>query len=232
MSLGHGASIVRDRLALHLDAANIKSNFIQNLETPSSSFEAYNSPTLTNEGFLYDGINDYSMSESSDFLKWQNWNQISVQIVYKHISTLGSTGSRQYILDFRTSGGTDGALGLFIDAGTQLTLFYNVSNTTWEEPTVFYHNQNQWYHYCFTFDKTSALNNINHYINGENVYSRSVSVTNNELNVGSRIWISRYSGGNYFFNGIVNNFAAWQNKILTQEEIKQNFEALRGRYGI
>jgi hypothetical protein len=152
--------------------------------------------------------------------------------VYKHISTLGSTGSRQYVLDFRTSGGLDGALAVFIDAGNELTLFYNVGDSTFEEPTAFVHNQNQWYHYCFTFDKTSSTNNIKHYINGENVYSRSISITNNETNTGSRIWIGRFSGGGYFFNGIVNNFAGWQNKILTQEEVKKNFEALRGRYEI
>lgn len=232
MGIAYNTSIVRDGLVLHLDAANVKSNFTQNLETLSSTFETYNSPTVTSEGCLYDGIDDYSMSESSTFLKWQNWNQISVQLVYKHISTLGSTGSRQYILDFRTSGGLDGALGLFIDGGNQLTLFYNVGDNTYEEPTIYVHNQNQWYHYCFTFDKTSSSNNIKHYINGENIYTRSVNITNAESNPGSRIWIGRYGGSGYLFNGIVNNFAAWQNRILTQEEVQKNFEALRGRYGL
>ena len=230
MSLGHGANIVRDGLVLHLDAANAKSGFIQNLENINSTFEAYNSPVISSS-ILYDGINDYSMSENSEFLKWHNWDKLSVQLFYKHISATGANGIRQYIFDFRTNGGIDGALGLFTD-GLNLKLFYNVGNTTYEEPTVYTHNYGQWYHYCFTFDKTISTNNVRHYINGEIVLNRSIDITNNETASGSRIWIGRYGGGNYLFNGEINNFMAWQNKILTQSEIKQNFEATRGRYGV
>jgi hypothetical protein len=240
MALAHSPRIVTDGLVLCLDAANAKSypgtgTTWNNLVNPNSSFTLANSPTYSNGNFTFDGVNDYASSTTSNFLKWQNWNQLSFTVIFNHISATGQSSSRQYIIDFRTSGGVNGALGLFVDNPSttkELTLFYNTTSTSYEEPTITTYSFNEWIIYTCTFDKTSSSNNIRHYINGVNVFNRSVTANSTTTNGDGTIWIGRYSGGNYLFNGKIAHFSAYVNKILTQSEIQQNFNSLRGRFGI
>ena len=110
MALAHSPRIITDGLVLALDAGNTKSypgsgTTWSNLVNPSSSFSLSNSPTYNNKTFTFDGINDFSSSTTSNFLKWQNWDKLSLTVAFKHISATGKTNSRQYILDFRTNGG-------------------------------------------------------------------------------------------------------------------------------
>ena len=241
MALSHSPSIVTDGLVLCLDAGNPKSypgsgTTWNNLVNPNSSFSLVNSPTYLNNTFTFDGVNDYASSITSNFLKWQNWNKLSLTIAFKHISATGQTNNRQYILDFRTNGGINGALGLLVDNPStlrQLTLFYNTTGTSYEEPTIATYNFNTWNIYCLTFDKTtSSNNNIRHYINGVNVFNRSVTANSTTTNGDGTIWIGRYSGGGYLFNGEISYISANVGTILTPQEIQQNFNATRSRFSI
>jgi hypothetical protein len=240
MALSHSPSIITDGLVLCLDAANSKSypgsgTTWNNLVNPNSSFSLVNSPTYLNNTFTFDGVNDYASSTTSNFLKWQNWSKLSLTIAFKHISATGQTNNRQYILDFRTDGGTNGALGLLVDNPStlrELTLFYNTTGTSSEEPTITTYNFNTWNIYCLTFDKTTSSSNIRHYINGVNVFTRSETANSTTTNGDGTIWIGRFGKGGYLFNGEISYISANVGTILTAQEIQQNFNALRGRYGI
>jgi hypothetical protein len=65
------------------------------------------------------------------------------------------------------------------------------------------------------------------YINGilSQSISTNVNVTTNNINLG------RYQSGGRQLNGNIAHVSIY-NKVLTTQEIKQNFEAFRGRYGI
>ena len=112
----------------------------------------------------------------------------------------------------------------------ELTLFYNTTGTSYEEPTITTYNFNTWNVYCLTFDKTTSSNNIRHYINGVNVYNRSVTANSTTTNGDGTIWIGRYSSGGYLFNGEISYISASTGIILTPQEIQQNYNALKGRY--
>ena len=96
-------------------------------------------------------------------------------------------------------------------------------------------SQNSMNHHTFVFDRSSSPY-INYYLNGE--YSSS-STTNNSANIGSSIDTTRdldicrsQAGGvNRYFNGTM-PIVKLYNRALTAAEIKQNFNATRGRVGI
>ena len=233
-------SIVSDGLVLNLDAGNYSSypgsgTTWTNTSTSGSSFTLTNSPTYSNGSFTFDGVNDYAVSTTSNFLKWQNWTKLSFTIVFKHISATGQTNNRQYLFDFRTNGGSNGLFALIVDNPSttrELTLSYNTTGTSFEEPIVYTYGFNEWIVYTFTFDKTSSSNNIRHYINGENVFNRSVTANSTATNGDGSIWIARYSVDNYHFNGSISHISANTGIIFTENQVQQNFNALRGRFGI
>jgi len=240
MAINAGPKIVEDGLTFCIDAANKRSysgsgstvtDMGKNRTPFTLSSTSFNADRP--QSFLLDGTDDHIVSTDAAFLKWQNWNQLSFTVVFKHLSAQGNSGGRVYIFDGRTSGGANGALALFVDnVSTQreLTLFYNTTSTNYEEPTITTYDFNEWYIYTFTFDKTSSTNNIRHYLNGVNVFNRSVTANSTTENSGSSVWIGRYSGGNYRFHGHIPYMSAHINTILTPEQAKQNYEALRWRF--
>ena len=94
---------------------------------------------------------------------------------------------------------------------------------------------NVWQQHDFVFNRSSSPY-IKYYLNGE---YNSASTTNNAANIGSSINTSRnldiarsQAGGvQRYFNGKMPVVKLY-NRALSAEEIKQNFNALRGRYGI
>ena len=241
MAINAGPKIVEDGLTFCIDAANKRSysgsgstvtDMGKNRTPFTLSSTSFNADRP--QSFLLDGTDDHIVSTDAAFLKWQNWNQLSFTVVFKHLSAQGNTFDRVYIFDSRTSGGGNGIYGLFVDnASTQreLTLFYNKNGGSgYEEPTVTTYNFNEWYIYTFTIDKTTSTNSVRHYLNGVNVFNRSLDLTNSTENSGSSFWIGRYSGGNYRFHGHIPYMSAHINTILTPEQAKQNYEALRWRF--
>jgi hypothetical protein len=245
MSFNYSPKIVTDGLVLCLDAANTKSY-------PSSGTvwtdlsKSSNNGTLTNFGsqtiwnkdnggsIVFDGSDDYVGWTTLPSIKWQNWNSLTVDCVFKLISYAGNTSGRQYLFDFRDNGGVDGAFGCFYDSSIQtplgFKLFYNTVGNSYEEPLITTFSLNSIIHYQVTFDKTTSTNNIRHYINGVNVFNRSVVINSNTTNTG-RVWIGRYSPGGFQWNGNIYSFKVY-NRALSASEILQNFNTTKSRFGL
>ena len=238
MGIDVGPIEATDGLVVHFDAGNIRSyagsgNTIYSLSGFGYTGSLVNGPGFSSAhggSFFFDGTNDYIFWNSLDSLKWQNWTQMTIEIVFMLSSYTGASGARQYILDFRDNGGVNGALGLFFDnaAGRGLKLFYNTTGTNFEELAITDFSLGEKIFYQVTFDKSSSSNNINHYINGNNVFIRSIAINSATSNTG-RIWMGRYSGDNYFWNGHIYSFKFY-NKLLSASEIFQNYHATKGRY--
>jgi hypothetical protein len=241
MGITYNPRIVTDGLVLALDAGNPKS-YPGSGTTWTDLSGRGNNGTLTlgptynseNGGSLtFDGTDDYVGWNTLDVVKWQNWTSITVDCVFKLVSYAGATSGRQYLFDFRDAGGVDGAFGCFYDSSISplgFKLFYNTVGNSYEEPLITTFSLGQLIHYQVTFNKTSSTNNINHYINGVNIFTRSVTINSNTTNTG-RIWIGRYSLNGFQWNGNISNFKVY-NRALSAAEISQNFNALRGRFGI
>ena len=235
-------SIVTNGLVLNLDAANIKSypgsgTTWSDLSGNNNTGTLTNGPTFSRDrggSIVFDGSDDYVGWNSLSQVKWQNWNSITVECVFNLVSYNGATSGRQYLFDFRDSGGIDGAFGCFYDSSilTPLgfKLFYNTVGNSYEEPLITTFSLGQLVYYQVTFDKTTSTNNIRHYINGDNVFNRSVVINSNTTNNG-RVWIGRYSPGGYQWNGSIYTFRAY-NRALSASEVLQNYNATKSRFNL
>ena len=67
------------------------------------------------------------------------------------------------------------------------------------------------------------------YIGG--VFHSSGSAANPINYVSPNLSIARWSLGGRYWNGKISNFKTY-NRVLTAAEIQQNFNALRGRFGL
>ena len=91
---------------------------------------------------------------------------------------------------------------------------------------------NNWTHITAIFYNGNYTNNSKMYVNGINRVlsqingSSRTGIASNQLTIGGFRSASSYS-----FPGKISNFRIY-NKALSQNEILQNFNALRNRYGI
>ena len=226
MSISYNPRIVTDGLVLYLDAGNTKSypgsgttwtdlsgnsnnGSLQNMD--GTNLDSANGGSLT-----FDGTNDYV--SVSNVQPGTNDFTISVW-VYKNNNT-----SNDYVWDFGANGGT---LSSGTSVGGYGFRYYNATLGTgsnmYTQGTI--PNINEWYEVTITRNSgTSTM-----YVNGQSITSSSGDTHNISS---TTLYIGRYGGGTgYEHDGKMSNFKIY-NKALTPQEIQQNFNALRGRFGI
>ena len=93
---------------------------------------------------------------------------------------------------------------------------------------------NTWYHIGLTYAGGGATStNKKLYINGVNRAFDTSGSANLNIPANSTLNIGRDGGRTTaYFNGRISNFKIYNNKTLSAAEVQQNFNALRGRYGI
>jgi hypothetical protein len=220
MSVYAGPNVVESGLVLHLDAANSRSypgsgTSWTDLSGNSNNGTLTNGPAFSsaNKGsIVFDGTNDYVTAPNTllvhrtsnwSYSCWVNFNGTpGLGTIFEN----GSWGSC-LLIRFQTNGISIYSMGA-LWGGFALT------------PTL-----GIWY----KLDFIRNGNSIDFYLNG--VYSQSLSFTA-DIQPSSNLFIgmSQHAAGQCF-NG---NIAQTQiyNRALTAAEIAQNFNALRGRFGI
>lgn len=218
MSLGHGASIVRDGLVLHLDAANPK-GYPGTGTTWSDISGLGNNGTLVNGvgysadnkgAMVFDGVNDRVEcgTFSVPYLTLNTW-------VYKTSSTNNQGICRKnFGWALSQFNGT-----LQVAPGTN----WNFFNTGYVIPL------NRWINIAYTYSGTGLSGTQTVYVNGSSVYTSSTGTgtlptNSNTVRIG-------FDDNNWWWGGSISNTFIY-NRALSAVEVKQNFEALRGRYGI
>jgi hypothetical protein len=239
MGINYNPRIVTDSLVLALDAANSKS-YPGSGTTWTDLSGRGNTGTLTN-GPTYSGSNGGSLSFNYTDLEYVSFsNSSSLQFLNRLPYTLEAwvyptrnPGANNWtgIFDRESDAGSgrDGYNLYFLgSAGTDTYFFterftsgsYNpVSVTLNQSITV-----NNWHHIVGTYDGTT----LTLYRNGSSV-GTPVTTTGNITNSSKTLTLG-VRGGQYF-DGRISN-AKIYNRALTAAEISQNFNALRGRYGI
>jgi hypothetical protein len=216
MALSHSPQIVRDGLVLYLDAANIKS--YPGTGTTWFGLRNNNNGTLENGvgystnnlgSLVFDGINDIIVcgTFSVSFLTVSVW-------VYK-TSTTTNQGICRKNFGWAISQ-FNGTLQVAI--GTSWT-FYNTGYTI---------PLNTWVNIVYTYSGTGSSSQTV-YINGSSIFTNSngsgaLVANTNPVRIG-------FDDNNWFWGGRIAQTQIY-NRILSAQEIKQNFEATRGRYGI
>jgi hypothetical protein len=243
MSLSHGTSVVRDGIVLSLDAANVKSypgsgTTLTNLNNLTDTATLVNGTAYSSENqgvLVFDGINDsMSFGGPSRFFTSYTTQQITIETwIYIPSSATWTNGFYGNILTRGYFGGSHGIFrtttnnfvsawfrqqGVFVSGG-QVESTGLIQRDQWQQIVAIWKNPG------------SAL-----YINGSLVTQNSNALESLSAGTTDDVWyagLNTAAGGNSgnFFEGKQTGIKIY-NRALTAAEIQQNFEALRGRYGI
>jgi hypothetical protein len=222
MALSHSPSIVMNGLVLCLDAANRKSyptsgTTWTDLSGRGNTGTLTNGPTYssTNGGsIVFDGVNDYvdtsAIISSGSFFTISSW----VYLV---------SGAGQYPMIASVKSGVTALFGIKVGSnsaiGFNLYLSSSVQTSNNTAPSI-----NTWYNAVAVFDGTAKV-----YVNSV-LLSQSVSGSSGGFTQG--IWIGNGApGNNSYWKGNIAQISVY-NRALSAAEIQQNFNSLRGRFGI
>lgn len=226
---GHsGPSIVKDSLAASHDVANIKSysgtgTEIKDLSGNSKTGTTVSAPTYStaNGGiFTFNGTNQaVSMGNLGTFYTLGTvgfWMRSSSVISSKNVlhTNYTGTGNNVGVRFEQTTGGTF-AVVVGNDAGT-----YNGYTLTTTLAA------NTWYYVTTTWNKTA--NTLVAYLNGAQVVSTAHT---NWATTMAAVYYGVGFDSTRFFSGSIAR-VQFYNKVLSASDVKQNFNAIRGRFGI
>lgn len=222
-------TIVTNGLVLHLDAGNPASypgsgTTWTDLSGNNNNGTLTNGPTYSSANggsIVFDGVDDTVKCSSSQLINITN--NFTTEIWYKTTGTRDKTHLLTTRLDaFDNIGQLGYNLGSAGGSTWKLTKYGIVDIFLGTVP-----NDTNWHSVCVTFSSTSG---VSLYLDGSFVAN---SGNTNNLNVGSNIFIfgrGSESGTNHLIGNISN--AKIYNRVLSATEITQNFNALRGRFGI
>lgn len=220
MGIAYNTSIVRDGLVLHLDAANVKSY-------PGSGTVWKDLSGNGNNGTLVNGVGYNSDNKGAMVFDGSNDN------ITTNYTPVSGTSPRTISLCFFANGAQNrNLLGYGSASEGQMwdILLYNGTvgihlYASTNEAGIAY-SPYRWQHVTFTYNSGT----IQSYMDGEyknSYYSPSINTgTAYNLNIGRGVF-----GSYYWFNGKISLIQIY-NRALLPAEIKRNFEATRGRYGI
>jgi hypothetical protein len=244
MSFNYSPKIVTDGLVLYLDAANTKSyvsgstswNDLTIINNVGTLINGASFNTLNNGSIEFDGTNQWC--RLIDYPEYRNNTNMSLSVWFNFSSLPTNTLSlinkgpqdaslnRNYFWLHYTNGATPATKNLWWEGGggsgsTDLfQLRYN-----WAP------NINTWYNVTSTFEP----NLVKIYLNGELVISSATTVSIVAANLVSSSYpfaIGTYRN-NLFYNfpGKI-NLPMFYRKTLSQQEVLQNFNTTKSRFGI
>ena len=230
---GHAApNIIEDGLVFTVDAANPRSypgsgTAWNSLKNSNNSGSIDNSPTFStnNNGFFtFDQVGDkvnYPSLLSLEALRTVSvWTKTPTTPTGTVISEggkimMGMSDTQFWIFKYNTGNSLYSSGNLSYGA-------YNVSVTS-----------NTWYNLTAVMYGTGN-NDFYLYVNGQPVtLSYSSTVMGNYTNEGSWMAVNGKSGSTYYnyYNGSIASLNIY-NRALSAQEIKQNYNALKGRFGL
>jgi hypothetical protein len=225
--------IVRNGLVLHLDAGEPSSypgsgTTWTDLSGNGNNGTLTNGPTYSSSdggSIVFDDVDDYIDFTSEPDLNgksfsagcWFKTTDTSMRLI-QNCST-GSFGTKNgFQISVTTS--TFANTGVTDSSGNSV-VFSSVSSTPYTD--------GNWHFICLTFNTTTGTAKL--YLDGNfaNYGTNSGLIGANMNGVG--LEIGRANSSTQYLGGNISN-AFMYNKALTPKEIKQNYEALRGRFGI
>jgi len=218
MALQHSPSIITSGLVFCNDAPNPRSY-------PGSGTAWYdvsgngNTGTLTNSPsytsgiggyFTFDGIDDYvdcgnnSSVQQATAITMAAWVNPTSTTGLGNVMSKNTNSGYRFRLD-------NGQLWWYVSGNA--VMGGSVPNGTWAYCTV-----------------TGSSSGLTAYVNGVSVASNSSAFTPTSPTVGN-LYVGCYAPGTEMFNGKISGTTMY-NRALSASEVLQNFNALRGRYGV
>jgi hypothetical protein len=232
-----GPDVSESGLVLALDAGNSKS-YPGSGTTWTDLSGSGNTGTLVNGvgynsgnggALSFDGVDDYvNFTDKPEFTFTDA--KFSLEIFFRYIN---KTGNDNGIIGKRDYGLTQREYNFYVyEPSSTPTLRFIISSnltgnwTTVESSTI---QKNTWYHAVATSDAgvgriylNGVLNATNNSMNSSTTNGTSPLTIGNAFNSGSAV---------QYFNGSI-PLARIYNRALTAQEVQQNYNATRGRYGI
>jgi hypothetical protein len=221
-----GGNIVTDGLVLYLDAANTKSylgsgTIWTDLSRGGNIGTLTNGPTFNSSNggsIVFDGADDFvSVPDSTN---WDFTTSLTIEL-WVYVTTYDTGGT---MIIHQQNGSAVGGFEIWINTSGGIYFNKNPFTTIVTTGNVF--SRNTWQHVVCTHNGTTGIV----YLNGTNVGQANASLPDNvtgQLRIGS--WANV---GSYELNGRISNLRIYKNKALTAQEVLQNYNALKGRYGL
>jgi len=228
--------IISTGLILHLDAGNAASYSGTGTTWTDISGNGNHGTlqngvefTNTNNGALvFDGVNDYFVTNNN--LDISNTDKLTIQIILKTASS-----NPEMVMEHSVNWNSNNSFGIIsnnLNTKMQFTDHnqgYNISNS------VVSINDNNWRLLSATTNRSLNASDQNLIYIDDNAANK-VNVTNltndNSGNFTShKLYISARAGSVNFFNGTISQVLIYD-RVLTAEEIQQNYNAVKLRYGL
>jgi len=224
MALSHSPSIVTDGLVLYLDAANSKSypgtgtgwfdlsqNVFTGTMTNGVSYNSSNAGTM-----IFDGSDDYVRIPHNSIFNFTT--SLSLSFWFKT-----SVGTQRYLT---TKSDDSFYVSIGVVSSGKLSTWLNATSPGGWKTSVASVDTNQWVNGVITYNGSSGFIYINGSLDTSFAASGSLSASTSAVDIGTRTLIP-----GYYFNGSIAN-VMFHNINLNSQQIQQNFNALRGRFGI
>ena len=233
MATNYNPSIVTDGLRFCLDAANTKSYPGSGTTWTDISGKGHdgtltNGPTFSSDNggcIVFDGSNDHigMLGTATDLGINDTSSSFSFSVWFKT-----GTTSEKYMFD--NFDGSTQDISCRLDGG-ELELYLRGSSGGIVNAVRYgSYTLNAWNNAVYNFDSSTSPDIFTAYVNGINT-GTSTSHFSGNFESGSNFRIGmRPAGGGQFSGRIA--CAMLYNKSLTEAEVKQNYNALKGRFGL
>jgi len=233
------STVIDSSLILYLDAANTRSypgsgTAWYDLSGNNNHFTLYNGPTYSNGSIVFDGTNDYAASNNN--LNLSSFTQITCEIWVKCSNTTASMAIEHTANWNATLGGW--GLATNADGNTSST---NMNHTNHHGAAggrnyLFNNMGTGWNSHVNIFSIISDATGRLTYTNGAlqaftGPYTTSTSTSATGVFTSAILYLASRGGANSFLNGSISIVKIYGNK-QNSNQIIQNFNAHRGRYGV
>lgn len=226
MSVNYGTSMATSGLVFCVDAGNIKSypgtgtNWIDitGNKTPSV---LTNGPTFTASGggyFTFDGVDDFGTVQNTTLgngnLAWtcNAWAKTSTTVNGLGLGSILSNAS-------------GGPVYSMMGVNSGKIVYWTYQSSAWSQKLgVATVNDNVWHMLTWVNYTDSTMDMYVDGVLDANV-ANSTSGNNNPIDRLGGSWAG-------YFSGLISQISMYQNIALTSSQVRQNFNAGRGRYGV
>ena len=237
MGIAYNTSIITDGLVFALDSVNARSYS----GSGNTAYSLSNNITLslnngtgftsTNGGmFVLDGTND-NLTSSNLNIPFTNNGEYTFEAVckfnsnpnsYQTVFLYGNIGYQGFVLGKSRSGYANGGVygGVYFDSNAIIA----TSTLTGDQIVAL-----GMIHYAYTLSKPSSVYVAKLYVNGVLDTTTTSAFTSYALNTLNLFAIGGPSGD--YVNGNIGSLRVY-NKALSDQEIKQNYNAIKKRYGV